>query len=85
MSGIVLCDEYYENPIFSEDEEKAYTRGNYQILQDLDLEYSDFKKLSDTTMNYFEQIMDGDMSYMLAFSSFSIGHSIHMMSPPPML
>lgn len=52
---------------FSEDEEKAYTRGNYQILQDLDLEYSDFKKLSDTTMNYFEQIMDGDMSYMLAF------------------
>lgn len=52
---------------FNEDEEKYYTRGNYQILQDLDLDYNEFKKLSDVTMNYFEQIMDGDMAYMLAF------------------
>lgn len=52
---------------FSEIEEKYYTRGNYQILQDLDLPYSEFKKLSDTTMNYFENISDGDITYMLAF------------------
>lgn len=52
---------------FNEFEEKYYTRGNYQILQDLDIPYSDFKHLSDVTMNYFENIADGDISYMLAF------------------
>ena len=44
MSGFILCDEYYENPIFSEDEEKniamwhAYER-EYELRQELaDLE-----------------------------------------------
>lgn len=40
MTGFVLCDEYYENPIFSEDEEKnlamwhAYER-EYELRQEL--------------------------------------------------
>ena len=40
MSGFVLCDEYYENPIFSEDEGKniamwhAYER-EYELRQEL--------------------------------------------------
>ena len=40
MSGVVLRDEYYENPIFSEDEEKnlamwhAYER-EYELRQEL--------------------------------------------------
>ena len=40
MTGIVLCDEYYENPVFSEDEEKnltmwhAYER-EYELRQEL--------------------------------------------------
>ena len=40
MSGVVLCDEYYENPIFSEDAEKnlamwhAYER-EYELRQEL--------------------------------------------------
>ena len=40
MSGVVLCDEYYENPVFSEDEEKnpamwhAYER-EYELRQEL--------------------------------------------------
>lgn len=52
---------------FSSDEEKYYTRGNYQILQDLKLDYSEFKHLSDVTMNFFENVMDGKIEYMLAF------------------
>lgn len=52
---------------FSMDDEKYYTRGNYQILQDLKLDYADFKHLSDVTMDYFENIMDGDITYMLSF------------------
>lgn len=52
---------------FSEADEKFYTRGNYQILQDLDIPYEEFKQLADVTMNYFENIMDGDLAYMLAF------------------
>ena len=40
MIGVVLCDEYYENPIFSEDPEKnlimwhAYER-EYELRQEL--------------------------------------------------
>ena len=40
MSGFVLCDEYYENPVFSEDQEKnlamwhAYER-EYELRQEL--------------------------------------------------
>ena len=40
MSGFVLCNEYYENPVFSEDEEKnlamwhAYER-EYELRQEL--------------------------------------------------
>lgn len=52
---------------FSSDEEKYYTRGNYQILQDLNLSFEDFKHLSDVTMEYFENVMDGDIEYMLSF------------------
>lgn len=52
---------------FSEADEKYYTRGNYQILQDLDIDYSEFKHLADVTMDYFENITDGDLAYMLAF------------------
>ena len=52
---------------FSSDEEKYYTRGNYQILQDLKLDYSEFKHLSDVTMDFFENVMDGKIEYMLAF------------------
>ena len=52
---------------FSSDEEKYYTRGNYQILQDLQLDYSEFKHLSDVTMDFFENVMDGKIEYMLAF------------------
>lgn len=52
---------------FSSDEEKYYTRGNYQILQDLKLDYSEFKHLSDVTMDFFENVMDGKIEYMLTF------------------
>ena len=40
MTGCVLCDEYYENPVFSEDSEKnlimwhAYER-EYELRQEL--------------------------------------------------
>ena len=52
---------------FSSEEEKYYTRGNYQILQDLHLTFDEFKTLGNTTLNYFENVMDGDIEYMLSF------------------
>ena len=41
MSGFVLCDEYYENPVFSEDPEKNLImwrvfEEEYELRQELD-------------------------------------------------
>lgn len=45
---------------FSQEQEPAYTTGNYQILQDLDLEYEDFKQLADRSMDYIEKVIQGE-------------------------
>lgn len=52
---------------FTEDEEPVYTRGNYQILQDLKLPYEEFKKLSGRTIDYYENIIKGDKVSVYTF------------------
>jgi len=45
---------------FTADEEPLYTRGNYQILQDLDLPYDKFRSLADYSIDWAERITRGD-------------------------
>lgn len=45
---------------FTADEEPLYTRGNYQILQDLDLPYDKFRSLADYSVDWAEKITHGD-------------------------
>lgn len=52
---------------FSAELEPMYTRGNYQILQDLDLPFEKFKSLTDYTIDWFERITDGDPVYTYCF------------------
>lgn len=46
---------------FTLDEEPLYTRGNYQILQDLDLPYDEFRSLANYSIDWAERITHGDM------------------------
>ena len=43
------------------------TRGNYQILQDLDLPYDEFRTLADDSIEWFEKITSGDPVYTYCF------------------
>ena len=45
---------------FSKEREPVYTRGNYQILQDLDMEYDDFVFLAEYSMEWADKIMHRD-------------------------
>ena len=46
---------------FTKQEEPIYTRGNYQILQDLNLDYEQFRSLADYTINWIDNIVNGDI------------------------
>ena len=52
---------------FSKEKEPAYTLGNYQILQDLDLPYDQFSTLSNVSMDYIEHVVEGDPVYTYHF------------------
>lgn len=52
---------------FSLDEEPLYTRGNYQILQDLDLPYEDFATLARYSISWVSRILTGDPVYLYSF------------------
>ena len=45
---------------FTAEEEPIYTRGNYQILQDLDLPYDKFRSLADYSIDWAEKVTHGD-------------------------
>ena len=45
---------------FSFEQEPVYTRGNYQILQDLNMEYGDFRHLADYTMRWLNDVIESD-------------------------
>lgn len=52
---------------FSKEEEPVYTRGNYQILQDLDLQYDDFASLAQDSIDWVTRIVNGDPLYTYCF------------------
>ena len=52
---------------FSLEDEPIYTRGNYQILQDLNLPYEDFAKLATDSVRWVEKIVEGDLLYTYCF------------------
>ena len=52
---------------FSKEQEPVYTRGNYQILQDLDLPFDEFKQLAGKSMDWSLRVVDGDPVYTYCF------------------
>lgn len=52
---------------FTIDEEPAYTRANYQILQDLNLPYEKFALLAKDSIHWIEKIINGDPLYTYCF------------------
>lgn len=52
---------------FTKEEEPVYTRGNYQILQDLDLTYEQFALLAKDSVEWANKIIDGDKLYTYCF------------------
>lgn len=52
---------------FSLTEEPVYTRGNYQILQDLDLPFEEFAPLAKTSVEWVTQIVNGDAVALYVF------------------
>lgn len=56
------------------EEEEVYRRGNYQILQDLDLDYKDFRSLVNYTAEWVENIVSGDWKYVACFLGLLADH-----------
>lgn len=52
---------------FSLEEEPVYTRGNYQILQDLQLPYAQFATLAKTSIDWVNDIVNGDPIALYVF------------------
>ena len=52
---------------FSKEQEPEYVRGNYQILQDLNLDFKDFSKLSEKSLELFENVVNGNELYTYCF------------------
>lgn len=52
---------------FSFQEEPIFTRANYQILQDLDLPYDEFRTLADDSIEWADKVVDGDLLHTYCF------------------
>jgi hypothetical protein len=59
---------------YSFDNEPAMTKSSYQILQDLDLPFEEFIKLSDYTTEWINKIIDGDLIYTYCFLGIFADH-----------
>lgn len=60
---------------FTKDEEPIYTRANYQILQDLELDYEDFSSLANDSIEWATKIVGGDIFSTYCF--LGLGYDIH--------
>ncbi len=49
------------------EEESVYTRGNYQIIQDLNLPYDEFSRLAQYSADFYKRIVEGDLIYTYCF------------------
>lgn len=54
--------------------EPKMTKSNYQILQDLDLEFDDFVQLADYSKKWAEKIIEGDIVYTYCFLGLFADH-----------
>lgn len=63
---------------YSFKEEPMYTRASYQILQDLDMPFEDFTKLSDFSKEWIDKIINGDEIYTNCF--LGLFHDSHKAS-----
>ena len=52
---------------FTADEEPVFTRANYQILQDLDMPYEDFRELATDSIEWADKVIEGDDLHTLCF------------------
>lgn len=52
---------------FVKEEERIYTRSSYQILQDLNLPYDEFASLAKFSIDWIEQIINGDSLHTFCF------------------
>lgn len=52
---------------FSKEQEPVYTRSNYQVLQDLNLDYEEFSHLAGYSTDWAMKIIDGDLRYAMCF------------------
>lgn len=52
---------------FSEEQEPVYTRGNYQILQDLDIDFDTFKQLAGKSIEWVDKVVNKDIKYTYCF------------------
>ena len=59
---------------FSREQEPIYTRGNYQILQDLDLPFEEFKQFAGKSMDWAIRVVDGDPVYTYCFLGLTGEH-----------
>jgi hypothetical protein len=63
------------------EEEEVYRRANYQILQDLDLDYYHFKSLAQDSVDWIEKIIANDWKYTACFLGLLAERSINMAIP----
>lgn len=56
---------------FTQEQEPVYTRSNYQILQDLDLDFDEFKLLSGKSLEWAEKVTSGDPTFSYCFMGLS--------------
>lgn len=56
---------------FTLDQEPLMTRVNYQVLQDLDLDFEDFKHLADDSIKWYEDIINNGPIYTYCFLGIS--------------
>lgn len=56
---------------FTKEQEPVFTRGNYQILQDLDLPFEEFKTLAEKSLEWAYNVVNGDPIYTYCFLGLS--------------
>ena len=52
---------------FTKEQEPVYTRANYQILQDLELDYDTFSTIANKSIEWVQKIVDEDVFYTYCY------------------
>ncbi|MHC1722476.1 MAG: hypothetical protein AB9836_04625 [Aminipila sp.] len=86
---LMQCEKYEHTFVVTKwaeqpDTEKIYTRANYQILQDLELDFEEFKHLADYSKEWGENLANGLDEYVWNFTglTYKINRSTGEIIPP---